>query len=219
MPHDLCVQLVPLFQDLSGEDQLNIQRSTRFRTFHKGDIVFSQHSDPQLSIVARGSMKVYRVASNGREQLLRVIEPGGYEGESQLFGASNQNLYGQALTDTMVCVLLRRDFMRLLDAHPQLSVQLLSTIAGKMAKVEEQAQFLTMGRVEERLASYLLDLSKSAGGSQRVRIPMTMKELASFLGTTPETLSRKFRYLEDRRIIARQRRDVVILSSRQLEEM
>ena len=48
---------------------------------------------------------------------------------------------------------------------------------------------------------------------------MTMKELASLLGTTPETLSRKFRYLEDRRIIARKRRDVVILSSQQLEEM
>lgn len=219
MPQDLCVQLVPLFQDLSGEDRLNIQRSTKFRTFHKGDIVFSPHSDSQLSIVARGSMKVYRITANGREQLLRVIEPGGYEGESQLFGASNQNLYGEALADTMVCVLLRRDFMRLLDAHPQLSIRLLSTIASKMARVEEQTQFLTMGRVEERLASYLLDLSKSAGGSRRVRIPMTMKELASYLGTTPETLSRKLRYLEDRRIIARQRRDVVILSSQQLEEI
>lgn len=219
MPQDLCVQLVALFQDLSGEDQLNIQRSTKFRTFHKGDIVFSPRSDPQLSIVARGSMKVYRITSNGREQLLRVIEPGGYEGESQLFGASNQNLYGEALADTMVCVLLRRDFMCLLDAHPQLSIRLLSTISSKMAKVEEQTQFLTMGRVEERLASYLLDLSKSAGGSRRVRIPMTMKELASYLGTTPETLSRKLRYLEDRRIIARQRRDVVILSSQQLEEI
>lgn len=42
MPQDLCVQLVPLFQDLSGEDQLNIQRSTKFRAFHKGDIVFSR---------------------------------------------------------------------------------------------------------------------------------------------------------------------------------
>ena len=219
MPQDLCVQLVPLFQDLSGEDQLNIQRSTKFRTFHKGDIVFSPHSDYQLSIVARGSMKVYRITANGREQLLRVIEPGGYEGESQLFGASNQNLYGEALADTMVCALLRRDFMRLLDAHPQLSIRLLSTIASKMVRVEEQTQFLTMGRVEERLASYLLDLSKSAGGSRRVRIPMTMKELASYLGTTPETLSRKLRYLEDRRIIARQRRDVVILSSQQLEEI
>ena len=50
MPQDLCVQLVPLFQDLSGEDQLNIQRSTKFRTFIRA-ISFSPHSDPQLSIV------------------------------------------------------------------------------------------------------------------------------------------------------------------------
>ena len=86
MPQDLCVQLVPLFQDLSGEDQLNIQRSTKFRAFHKGDIVFSPHSDPQLSIVARGSMKVYRITSNGREQLISVIEPACYEGHRQQNG-------------------------------------------------------------------------------------------------------------------------------------
>lgn len=217
MPHDLCVQLVPLFDGLDGEDQLRLQQETRFRTFRKGDIVFSPDSDPQLSIVARGSMKVYRLAPNGREQLLRVIESGGYEGESQLFDAGNQNLYGEALADTTVCVLSRRDFRQLLDACPQLSIRLLSTIAGKMTRVESQAQFLIMGRVEKRLAAYLIDLSESSGGSLRVRIPMTMKELASYLGTTPETLSRKLRYMEDNNLIARHRRDVIIRSLQRLE--
>lgn len=229
MPHDLCVQLVPLFDGLALDDQMEIQRKTRFRTFGKGDIVFSPASEPQLTIVARGSMKVYRISPNGREQLLRVVEPGGYEGEARLFDtdgavatgvAANavpaHNLYGEALGDTKVCILRRSDFMELLGAHPQLSLRLLSAVAGKMARAEEQAQFLTMGRVEERLAMYLLDLSKGEGGSPRIHIPMTMRELASYLGTTPETLSRKLRFLEEEGYIARRRRDILIRDPRRL---
>lgn len=232
MPHDLCVQLVPLFDGLVLDDQMEIQRKTRFRTFGKGDIVFSPASESQLTIVARGSMKVYRISPNGREQLLRVVEPGGYEGEARLFendgaaaadtaanAAPAHNLYGEALGDTKVCILRRSDFMELLGTHPQLSLRLLSAVAGKMARAEEQAQFLTMGRVEERLAMYLLDLSKGAGGSPRIRIPMTMRELASYLGTTPETLSRKLRLLEEEGYIARRRRDILIRDPDRLEDI
>ncbi len=222
MPHDLCVQLVPLFDGLTLDDQMEIQRKTRFRTFGKGDIVFSPASEPQLTIVARGSMKVYRISPNGREQLLRVVEPGGYEGEARLFdndgadAAPSHNLYGEALGDTKVCILRRSDFMELLGTHPQLSLRLLSAVAGKMARAEEQTQFLAMGRVEERLATYLLDLSRGEGGSPRIRIPMTMRELASYLGTTPETLSRKLRFLEEEGYIARRRRDILIRDPRRL---
>ncbi|WP_455676301.1 Crp/Fnr family transcriptional regulator [Pseudoscardovia suis] len=225
MLHDLCVQLVPLFDGLALDDQMEIQRKTRFRAFGKGDIVFSPASEPQLTIVARGSMKVYRISPNGREQLLRVVEPGGYEGEARLFendgaddadAAPSDNLYGEALADTKVCILRRSDFMELLGTHPQLSLRLLSAVAGKMARAEEQTQFLAMGRVEERLATYLLDLSRGEGGSPRIRIPMTMRELASYLGTTPETLSRKLRFLEEEGYIARRRRDIFIRDPRRL---
>lgn len=37
-------------------------------------------------------MKVFQLSTNGDEQLLRVVEPGGYEGENQLFGIKNESL-------------------------------------------------------------------------------------------------------------------------------
>lgn len=128
------------------------------------------------------------------------MEPGGYEGENAIFGVENSNLFGEALQNTEVCLLKQSDFQALLTDYPQLSLKLLTINAQKNAKVEEQTQFLTMEKIEERLATYLLDLAKAEESSQ-VKIPMKMKELAAFLGTTPETLSRKLKSLERAQLI------------------
>lgn len=219
MTHEhICVTLVPLFNHLDLEEQRKINQLVTHQVFEKGEQIVTPEGDPQLVIVARGNMKVYQLSPAGREQLLRVVEPGGYEGESQLFGAQNDTLFGEALQQTEVCVLKHQDFQQLLLRYPQLSLRLLEINAEKMTKVEQQTQFLMMEKVEERLATYLLDLYK-VGGEANVTIPMKMKELAAFLGTTPETLSRKLKLLEDHQLIQRKGSHITLLDLNGLEDM
>ena len=87
-----------------------------------------------------------------------------------------------------------------------------------MLKVEQQARFLMMEKVDERLATYLLDLAKVAESDQVV-LPMKMKELALFLGTTPETLSRKLKRFEEKQWIRRNKRTVWLLDQDQLADL
>ncbi|MCU7357863.1 Crp/Fnr family transcriptional regulator [Enterococcus dispar] len=214
----LCVTLVPLFNHLDEEDQHKINQLVQHHIFQKGEQVITPDGQAQLVIVARGNLKVYQLSAAGREQLLRVIEPGGYEGENLLFGATNHNLFSEALQKTEVCILKQRDFKQLLLDYPELSLKLLEINAEKMTKVEQQSQFLTIEKIEERLSIYLLDLSKVAQCNQ-VTIPMKMKELAAFLGTTPETLSRKFKLLEKMQLILRTGYHVELLDKAGLEEL
>lgn len=214
----LCVTLVPLFNHLELEDQKRIHRLVTHRIYKKGETIISPYDEPQLVIVAKGLLKVYQLSSSGKEQLLRVVEPGGYEGENALFGVENKNLFSESLRTTDVCILKQSDFQSLLKDYPQLSLKLLTINAQKNAKVEEQAQFLTMERIEERLTTYLLDLAKATGSFQ-VKIPMKMKELAGFLGTSPETLSRKLKTLEKNQLIKREKQTIQILDAESLEEM
>lgn len=214
----ICVSLVPLFNHLEEADQRKIHSLVKHRAASKGEQIFTPDSEDQLVIVARGNMKVYQLSSNGKEQLLRVVEPGGYEGENQLFGVRNEVLFGEALETTEVCVLKQQDFSKLLLDYPQLSLKLLAINAQKMVKVEQQTQFLMMEKVEERLATYLLDLAKVAESNELI-LPMKMKELALFLGTTPETLSRKFKLLEKNQLIDRSKRKVRLLETDGLEDV
>lgn len=214
----LCVTLVPLFNHLDKEDQARINQLLHHQVFQKGEQITTPTDEAQLVIVASGNLKVYQLSAAGREQLLRVVEPGGYEGENLLFGASNDNLFSEALQETEVCILKQADFKQLLIDYPKLSLKLLEINAKKMTKVEQQSQFLTMEKIEERLAVYLLDLS-IAENSDEVTIPMKMKELAAFLGTTPETLSRKMKLLEKRQLILRKGYQIKLLNKDGLEDL
>ena len=205
----ICVSLVPLFADLPEKDQLKINSLASDRRYQKGETIF-QPGDEKLQIVSRGNMKVYQLSASGREQLLRVAQPGDYEGEAQLFGLENDSFFGQAMENTEICSLSKADFNRLLLENPQLSLKLLELSTQKLLATERQTQFLAMERVEERLASYLLDLAKAAGSDQ-VQLPMKMKDIAFYLGTTPETLSRKFKLLEKMGYLKRTGKQVKIL--------
>ena len=146
------------------------------------------------------------------------MEPGGYEGENQLFGAANTASFGEALVPSEVCVLRQADFTKLLEDYPKIALKLLKINAEKSLRTEQQAQFLSMEKVEERLAAYLLDLSLVAD-SEEITLPMKMKELAAFLGTTPETLSRKFKLLEAQHLILRDKKQITILDQDGLEDL
>lgn len=214
----LCVTLVPLFNHLEIEEQRLINQVASHRTFEKGEQIMTPDGTAHLAIVARGSMKVYQLSANGKEQLLRVVEPGGYEGENTLFGAHNENLFAEALQQTQICLINKKDFQVLLQQFPQLSLKLLMLTAQKITNLEHQSQFLMMERIEERLANYLVNLSK-AEGSQQVTLPMKKKELATFLGTTPETLSRKFKLLAEEDYLKMNRNQVTLLDVEGLEEI
>lgn len=214
-----CVSMVPLFNHLSGEDQEQIDRLVSHRHFHKGESIWQPGNDPLLIIVARGTLKVYMISSSGREQLLRILNPGDYEGVNTLLGAMAQDIFIDSITDTEVCLLKEKDFTALLSRTPQLALKLLELYAQRMADTENQTRFLTMENVETRLATYLQALSLQVSPSSRLTLPMKMKDLASYLGTTPETLSRKLHNLEDKEIISRKGRKLRILSPSGLNEL
>ena len=201
----LCVSVVPLFNHLAEAEQQKIHELVSHRKFKKGEQIFSPADEAQLVIVAQGKLKVYQLSSSGKEQLLRVSLPGSYEGESQLFGVPNDSLFAEALEPTEICLLRQRDFSNLLLHYPELSLKLLEINAEKMAKIEQQTQFLLdLFQVEENV---------------QLNLPMKMKELAAFLGTTPVTLSRKFKLLEKQQLIQRKGRVIELTDIEGLEEL
>lgn len=117
-----------------------------------------------------------------------------------------------------MCTLSKRAFNQVLLCNPDISLKLFELTAQKMVQVENQARFLSMERVEERLTDYLLGLAKAEGKDQ-ITLPMRMMDIAEYLGTTPETLSRKLKRLEDAGYIARTGRKVALLDKGSLQNI
>lgn len=213
----ICAEIVPIFSHLDRDSLVKISAVTHHEHVKKGTLVMSPMDQKRLVILAKGSIKVYQLSTAGKEQLLRMMEPGDFEGEKLLFKTEDEPLYGEVLQDSTICTLSRSAFQQLLLAYPEISLKLLEATTDKMTRLEKQANLINIESVESRIVTYLLDLAKASGETE-VMIPMKLKELATYIGTTPETLSRKLKQLERHALIERNGRKIAILDYENLED-
>lgn len=212
-----CAEIVPIFSYLDHGELMKISKLIHHQGFKKGNLL-STPDDQKLIILNQGNLKIYQLATSGKEQLLRVMGPGDFEGEAALFGVKSPNTYIQALVDGSACVIYKSDFQDLLVKYPTISLKLLEESATKIAALEKQTAFLSTDSIGSRLASYLLDQAEvSSDGS--FDIPMKMKELANFIGTTPETLSRTLKKFSEDKLLTYHRKHIQILDEDGLEDV
>lgn len=215
--HD-CLQLVPLFEDLDDAALNRLEQLVHENFYQKGDTIFSA-DDPadRLQIVAAGQAKVYQLAASGREQLLYLLQPGDFDGEASLFTEQTRHSYAEALLPTQICSISRQDFQGLLQSTPQLALNLVNAFGQRISSLENKTTQATTESVESRLANYLIELS-AAQNSEIVTLPLKKKDLAIYLGTTPETLSRKLNQLQKQGLLEKETGNrIKILDEDQLE--
>ena len=206
---DLCVRLVPLFNTLSQENQIEIEDLVRKKTYQKGELVVDPSSDDNLIIVAYGGAKLYSLDENGHENITQILHTGDYAGEDWLFGKKNSNTYVEATENSKICLLNRKDFLNLLEDQSMLSIKLLEQSMTKMQSMQKQIDLLSLPKIEDRLSEYLQEYAVKVG-KKTFNLPLKMKELALYLGTTPETLSRKFALLEKQGVLTRKLRKIIL---------
>lgn len=172
--------------------------------YQKGEFLFrSQEKDDALYIVNRGKVRIYRLSDSGKEQLVRILNPGDFTGEWTLFNPDAvHEEYAEATRDTSVCMIQQYDVQEFLKEYPAISLKLLGEISQRLESSERQTAQVAVESVITRLVLFLAEhVEPEMGNSPTITLPMAKKDIASYLGTTPETISRKFRELEDEGLI------------------
>ncbi len=219
--HGSCVSRVPLFSGLNPDAQETVGSYAHPTHLSKGQLLHSPGSDlAQLFVVHSGRLKVVRVTAGGFERLLRVAEPGDVIGENAFLTGQRPDTYVEALQDTSVCTFQHRELARLMAAHPEIGMQLLQTLSTRLEEAERALSHHTVG-VPARLANYLLELPSHSGPRGfEVTWPLSKREVASYLGTTPESLSRALATLESLDlIVGESRRSTILLDVDGLERL
>jgi CRP/FNR family transcriptional regulator, anaerobic regulatory protein len=203
---DLCVVRVPLFQALTREQQHGVAEVATPVRVAKGEQVYAAGSDvSQLMVVHTGRLKISRISPDGREQIVRVLEPGDFVGESAFLTGERPDHFATAMEPGRMCVFRHRDLGRLISAHPSIGLRMLQQVSRRLAETETRLAAVTSVDVEARLARYLAELPASrAGGVATVRLPLPKKDIASLLDTTPESLSRQLGRLQESGVIAQE---------------
>jgi|SRR5690625_918907 len=185
-----CVSQIPLFDVLNNEEKDFVHSFVIHKTFKAGETIYSPGEIANsIYIISSGKIRIYRLSENGKEQLVRMLVSGEFTGELALFKEGIYEAFAESLEDTTICMIRHNDFKKILLKYPLISTKMLEVLANRLSTSEEQTTFISTETVRDRLIHYL---SRMQDSNNELTLDITKKDLASYLGTTPESLSREF---------------------------
>ncbi len=186
---------IPLFARLSPAEREKLGSLMVRKTFKANTAVFFQ-DDPSdsLYVVLSGSAKVFRTSEDGKDHILSTLRPGEAFGELAMIEGLPRSASVQAVGDTEMLCLARRDFEAFAQEHPQVLWRLLQALCERLRKVTEDELDPLYRDVPYRVLHVLSQLLERHGESGpdgwRIRFPLSVGEVASMVGSNPETVSR-----------------------------
>ena len=191
-----------LFEAFTDKDLKLLEAALRVRNVRKGETIFSEGTPANaFFIVARGSVKIYKVSSDGKEHTLHIHLPGDPVAEAAIFDSMTYPASCAALEDSTMIEVFRKEFINFLKTHPELALKIMSGYSRRLRQFVAKLEELSLKDIKARLAGYLLENSFIEVGQTVCRLSYSKRELASLLGTIPETLSRALSFLKQKKLI------------------
>ena len=211
---------VPLFNGLS-EEQLNDLRQIAIDKFcNKGKTIFLEGDACNgFYIVADGKVKIYKVSFEGKEHILHIYGPGNPFGEVPVFAGKKFPANAQTLLKSHLLFFPRTAFVDLISQNPSLALNMLAVLSMRLRQFTIQIENLSLKEVPGRLASYLVYLSQEQARTDMVTLNISKGQLASLLGTIPETLSRILTKMSQQHLIDTSGRNIILKDLGGLEDL
>lgn len=204
-----------LFADLDPQEVKVIQAISVRKEFRKGQIIFTEGETARgFYVVASGGVKIFRVAPDGRERVIHIIEAGETFAEAAMF-MEEYPASAEALRATTVIVVEKNGFKQLLAREPRLSFKIIGTLVRWLNIMRNALTDLTLKEVPARFASYVLSLPVPAG--QPISVNVSKTTIAQMIGTTKETFSRLLARLSLHRVLTFRGNQIRILNRTRLE--
>lgn len=183
----------PLFGGLSESQLSQIKRIAVNKRFNRSEPIFWEgEQGAGFYIVVSGKIKIFKLSAEGKEQILHIYGPGQPFGEVPVFAGEHFPANAQTVDKSHLLFFPRQAFIDLITANPSLALNMLAVLSMRLRQFTVQIENLSLKEVPGRLASYLTYLSDEQQSADSVNLPVSKGQLASLLGTIPETLSRIF---------------------------
>ncbi len=211
---------IPLFRGLPDKQLKEIEQITVGRNFNKGEIIFSEGDDGNgFYVVAEGKVKIFKLSMEGKEKILHIYGPGNPFGEAPVFSGQNFPANAQAILKSYLLFFPRAVFVDLITKNPSLALNMLAVLSMRLREFTIQIESLSLKEVPGRLAAYLIYLAEEQGKEDSAMLNISKGQLASLLGTIPETLSRIFARMSSQHLIEVKDRNIRFLDRGGLEEL
>ncbi|WP_194777296.1 Crp/Fnr family transcriptional regulator [Pararhodonellum marinum] len=224
-PCELCLsKKFSMFSDLSGEHLCNISENKNFISHKKGQILYYEGTKPMgVFCINSGVVKVFKTASNGKEQIIRLAQKGEFLGYTSLIGEESYSNTATILEDAKICFIPKETFLSILTKDNIFHRRLTRALCHDLGVMENKLTDATQKTIRERLAFTLLMLADNYGvdgnEKQKIDIVLTREEIAGLVGTATETVIRLLSEFKKDKLIEFQGKKIIVLDKKSLARL
>jgi CRP/FNR family transcriptional regulator len=204
--------------EISELDSISISKGSR--TYERGDVIFYEGDYPSgVHCISQGRVKIYKIGGDGREQIVRLAGRGEMMGYRPLLSGESYGMFAEALEPVQLCHIPKATFLALLSGNQDFTARLMRLLAEELKMVEEKIVSMARKHVSERVAETLLQFKEVYGMKEdnaTIDIELTRLEMANFIGSAMESVSRQLSKFSDDGIIDLVGRRIKILDYRAL---
>jgi CRP/FNR family cyclic AMP-dependent transcriptional regulator len=220
-----------LFDSLTDEQADHLNRSALVRTFRKRAIIYSP-SEPgeSVMVLARGRIKIKDITAEGKEAILTFIEEGELFGELALLDGGARQEYAEAVEDSRILVLPRREVLWLMEQRADVALSITKLIGLRRRRIENRLRNVLFLGSKQRMLRLLEELADNYGervasqaGSPpgggplcEIRLSLSHQDLAGLVGLTRETVTVVLGQLQAEGLVKVHRRRITVLNYKRL---
>ncbi|HLF35227.1 MAG TPA: Crp/Fnr family transcriptional regulator [Cyclobacteriaceae bacterium] len=207
-----------MFSDLSPEELETISMHKSCILYKKGQTLYYEGTRPMgLFCINSGKVKVYKITSDGKEQILHLVKPGDFIGYRALISEEFYSASATVIEEAAICYIPKADFLKILNSNPHFFKKMLKKLSDDLGVMEQRLVTIAQKSVRERLAATLLMLKETYGmeGEEKsvlIDIALSREDLANIIGTATETVIRLLSEFKNQELISLQGKKIKVLN-------
>lgn len=207
---------------VSSEKALHdLVEGRQFEVYKRKQRIYNEGNHPiRLYYVQKGKVKNYKINDFGKELIMRIVNEGEFFGYTALLENWVYKENAEAMEDSEIVALPRKEFEELLHTNPDVSHHFIQLLASDVQEKEEQLIRIAYNSLRRKVADALLTVQKKyTEGAENTTIRLSRENLAAIAGTATESLIRTLTDFKAEKLIDIQNGKISILNMEKLQKM
>ncbi|MEE9614201.1 MAG: Crp/Fnr family transcriptional regulator [Thermodesulfobacteriota bacterium] len=232
MPHKastcaICrcrIRETALFSELSEKQLQPFKDAVAVSSHKKKEAVFTEGEEcTGLHIICTGRVKLLRSSRRGRQQIIKILQPGDMLGMEIFYDGRCYVNTAVAMDDTDLCFIERDAFFRIVRKESGVSGKLVVALGRELKHAYDRIGDMGLMSAREKLAQLLSTLAGEYGiahdGGIKLNLTLSRLEIAELLGITQETSIRLLKSFKKEEIIDIKRKEILIRAPEKLRQI
>lgn len=211
-------EVFPFWNDISEKEQTYICENSLALTYPKGTNVHNGDECSGVFFVRSGCLRIYIMSEEGKEITLYRL----HDGDMCMLSAScviqaiTFDVFVDAEENSECYVINGSAFSAVSERNPIIKIFALETAVSRFSDVMWVMQQILFMSMDKRLAIFLAD---EASRLESDTIPLTHEQIAKYIGSAREVVSRMLKYFSNEGIVEYSRKGVKILDKKKLRAL